>query len=97
LLKALDNRESKECLQKLAYEFFDAQSLFKSLKSISDVEVWIQTAIEKLRPDISDFTQEQVKYLLVMLVSEQAERDVQYNEFLKRFAMYVERSGGGIH
>jgi hypothetical protein len=96
LFKTLDNRESQECLQKLAYEFFDAQAVFKSLKSVSDTELWIQSAIEKIRPNISDYTEEQVKNLLKMLVVEQAERDGRYNDFLVNFSKYVGQNGGVI-
>lgn len=69
LVTKKDRLKAKQ-IAKIAYEFFDAESLLDEVASAKDIIEWKQMLIERLKPSIKSFETEEIDSLLALLVHE---------------------------
>ena len=72
-------------LQRLVYDFFEANKAIDNSRKYDDIRVWARSVVEKLNPTIKGYSVQQINILLALIVNEQILRDSDYNDLFCRF------------
>lgn len=72
-------------LQRLVYDFFEANKAIDNSRKYDDIRVWARSVVEKLNPTIKGYSDQQINILLALIVNEQILRDSDYNDLFCRF------------
>ena len=81
-------------LQKLVYNFFAGEKLMRQMHSCPDVHEWSEMAAKLLSPSVLDYASQKIDLILMLILQEQAIRDVQYTNLLNRFVeIHIEKGG----
>ena len=87
--------EGINTLRKLVYDFFEAEKAIDESKNNSDINEWIESVINKLNPDITNYSKRQINLVTALILYEQTIRDSSYGNIFSRFTE-IYRAGGGI-
>ena len=102
---SLDSKVKCDCLdyiessnmddfRKLIYDFFHAAYAIEQSVQQNDLREWVHSVVEKLDPSIQKFNQRQIDFIVAMILIEQCERNVAYQDILKSFTEVHQRDGG---
>ena len=102
---SLDSKVKCDCLdyietsnmddfRKLIYDFFHAAYAIEQSVQQNDLKGWVHSVVEKLDPSIQTFNQRQIDFIVAMILIEQCERNVAYQDILKSFTEVHQRDGG---
>lgn len=82
-------------LQRLIYDFLDAEKAISESASHSDIHDWVNAVLEKLDPSVKGYTKKQIDIAVMLIIYEQALRDSSYKSILNMF-IETYRNGGGV-
>ena len=102
---SLDSKVKCDCLdyiessnmddfRKLVYDFFHAAHAIEQSVQQNDLKEWVHSVVEKLDPSIQTFNQRQIDFIVAMILIEQCERNIAYQDILKSFTEVHQRDGG---
>lgn len=87
--------EGIKTLRKLVYDFFDAEKAIDASKQYSDIHEWVDSVLEKLCPDIKNYSRKQINLVTALILYEQTVRDSSYGNIFSRFTG-IYKNGGGV-
>ncbi len=89
-----EGKKAVESLRTLVYDFFRAEKAIQASKECKDIGNWSNRVVELLEPSLKGYTQRQINLVLALIVYEQAERDISYQDLFCRFTeLYWEKGG----
>ena len=88
-----DEEETIDNLQKLIYSFFNMDQAVKKAETYNDIIDWVNGVVEELNPDVKGYDEMQINHLLVLLINEQATRNIDYHDIFNRFTEIHRREG----
>ena len=91
-----DDESVLEPLRKLIYDFTSAEKAIEASKNANELNIWIQSVVDALKPSIKRYTNRQINLALALLLYEQTMRDSSYNDLFCRFTE-VYRSEGSVY
>ena len=93
-----DGRDKLEVLQRLAYEFFNAEQVLESAKSMEDIESWKSLVIDEMNPTLKGYAQHQINWVIALILQEQVLRDSAYKNTMLRYmeTLEIQKSKGMI-
>lgn len=91
---AAEKENAAESLQKLVYDFFDAEGAIKSSEDINDISAWVHNVVNRLKPTIQQYSRNQIDLVVALILLEQAAKDVTYRDALNRFTEVYKSKGG---
>ena len=91
-----DDESVFEPLRKLIYDFTSAEKAIEASKNANELNIWIQSVVDALKPSIKRYTNRQINLALALLLYEQTMRDSSYNDLFCRFTE-VYRSEGSVY
>ena len=78
----------------IAYSTFNAEETLKKAINITNVERLKKVVVENLSPSIKNFSREESEFLMLMLISEQRERDQRFTPMFNAFMDYLRKTDG---
>ena len=91
---ASENENTIDTLQKLVYDFFDAEKAINVSKDMNTIEDWVHSVVEQLDPSIKEYSNKQIDLLVALILLEQSSRDVSYRDVLNKFTEIYKSEGG---
>lgn len=82
-----------EALQKLVYDFFQAEKAIQSAVHYSDLESWYNAVVEHLNPSVKGYSDQQIELLMTLVILEKESRDPSYGGILCGFAEKLREKG----
>jgi len=82
-------------LRKLVYDFLNAEKAIDDSKQYSDIYEWVDSVVDKLRPEISSYSKKQINLVTALIIYEQTERDSSYGNILSSFTS-IYKNGGEV-
>lgn len=83
-----------ESLQKLIFDFLNAENAIKVSKQYDDIVSWVHCVVDNLRPSINKYSAEQIDSVMSLLICEQLSRDESYNDIFCKFIETYKAKGG---
>lgn len=80
----------------LVYNFLRAEKAIEASKGSNNIESWSRRVAELLEPSLEGYTRQQIDLVLAMVLSEQVERDVEYQELFNSFSEKYWKKGGVV-
>lgn len=90
------DKEAVKSLRMLVYEFFHAEKAIQASTECNTIEEWSSRVLEQLSPSLKGYTQQQIDLVLALILYEQAERNVSYQNLFIRFTEVYWEKGGVI-
>ncbi len=87
--------EGLKKLRKLIYDFLDAEDAIDKSKQYSDIYEWVDSVVEKLKPDIKNYSRKQINLVTALILYEKTVRDSSYGNLFSRFTG-IYKNGGGV-
>jgi hypothetical protein len=82
-----------QALQKLVYEFFEADNAFSKTTKFDNFDEWKRNIIANLSPSVKEYSESQVEIVLGLLLSEQVDRVISYRNILCQLASKMQNGG----
>ncbi len=82
-----DANEVLDALSKLAYDFFHAEEAINKAEKVEkkSISEWSNAVVSNLHPVVLNYANEQVDWLMSLIILEKANRDIGYNDVLYDF------------
>ena len=89
-----DREDELETLRHLIYQFLSAENAIRNSEQCNEIGQWIHAVVDKLQPSIKDYSKKQIDLAVALILYEQSEKDVAYNEVFCRFTEVYKTEGG---
>jgi len=89
-----DGSEAVESLRALVYDFLSAENAIIESRQCNDITEWVRTVVNKLNPSLKGYSNQQIDLAMALILFEQAERNVEYNDILCKFTELYQEKGG---
>ena len=92
----LDYMESSqmEDFRKLVYDFLHAKNAIELSVQCNNLNDWVHSVVNKLDPSIQKYNQKQIDFIVSLILLEQTERNINYQDLLISFVEEHKRNGG---
>lgn len=91
---AANDENGIEVLRGLIYDFLSAEDAIKASQKCDNINDWIHTVVNNLKPSINDFSKKQIDLAMALMLYEQVERDSAYSDVFCRFSEVYKANGG---
>lgn len=81
-------------LRHLLYRFLSAEEAIKTAAKCSNINDWVRTVIEGLKPSIKEYSNKQIDLVLALILYEKSLNDSAYNDVFCRFTEIYKSEGG---
>lgn len=93
-ISAEEGEKAMDFLQKLAYDFLQADEAIRMAENVSGIAEWTEAVWKGLNPSVKDYDGGTLGILMELIVSEKAERNIEYSKILDSYhELYAERGG----
>ena len=89
-----DGAEAVESLRALVYDFLSAENAIIESRQCNDITEWVRNVVNKLNPSLKGYSNQQIDLAMALILFEQAERNVEYNDILCKFTELYQEKGG---
>lgn len=79
-------------LAEVAYEFFNAEPLLNAANDITDIVEWQRMIIDKLRPSVKEFSENEISSLLSLLVHEHFMLNNKYEAIYRDYMEFIDNN-----
>ncbi|MEE0264639.1 MAG: hypothetical protein UD936_03340, partial [Acutalibacteraceae bacterium] len=96
LLEYINSEDDKalKSLQRLVYDFLEAAKAIDESTDINNIYDWVHFVVERLDPQIHEYSRKQVDLVVALILLEQSFRDVSYRNILNKFTEVYQSQGG---
>ena len=91
------NAEKENAIDKLRiliFDFLKAENAVKLSRNCNEFLEWSKKIVDTVNPSIKGYSKQQINLVLALIVYEQAERDVSYNDICCKFMELYKLNGG---
>lgn len=88
-----DDDKAVDSLAKLAYDFFHAEDAVNKARNNEDIFKWTKSVVNNLKPEVSSYENEQIDWLMSLIIAEKAKRDETYTDIFQRFIELYRENG----
>lgn len=89
-----DNEDALKSLRALVYDFLSAENAIIESRQCNDITEWVKSVVGKLNPSLNGYSNKQIDLAMALILYEQAERDVEYNNLFCKFTELYQEKGG---
>ena len=89
-----DDKSTLETLRVLIFDFLSAEQAIRSSRHCEDINAWIRSVVDGLKPSVKDYTNHQIDLVLALILYEQSARNPEYNDIFSRFTEIYQDEGG---
>lgn len=89
-----DEASAIEALRQLVYNFLSAEEAIRSAEHCNEISDWIHSVVDNLNPSIKDYSKRQIDLALALILYEQSERDISYQDLFDKFTEIYWSKGG---
>lgn len=89
-----DDENTLESLRVLIFDFLSAENAIKESRHCEDINAWVSSVVDGLKPPVKDYTNHQIDLVLALILYEQSTRDPEYNGIFSRFTEVYQDEGG---
>ena len=72
----------------------DAENAIKASRHCEDINAWVRSVVDGLKPSVKEYTNHQIDLLLALVLYEQSTRNPEYNDIFSRFTEVYQDEGG---
>lgn len=92
-LKYISSNSTNE-LRPLIFNFLSAKEAIEKASNQGVLSEWVKSVVEKLQPDIQNYSNMQINLVLALIIEEQTRRDSSYENISKSFTEVYKEKGG---
>ena len=89
-----DDENTLESLRALIFDFLSAENAIKESRHCEDINSWVRSVVDGLKPSVKEYTNHQIDLLLALVLYEQSTRNPEYNDIFSRFTEVYQDEGG---
>jgi len=89
-----DDENTLETLRVLIFDFLSAENAIKESRHCEDINSWVRSVVDALKPSVKDYTNHQIDLVLALILYEQTTRDSDYDGVFGRFTEIYQNEGG---
>ena len=89
-----DDENALETLRVLIFDFLAAEQAIRSSRHCEDINTWIRSVVDGLKPSVKEYTNHQIDLVLALILYEQSARNPEYNDIFSRFTEIYQDEGG---
>ena len=89
-----DDENTLETLRTLIFDFLSAENAIKASRHCEDINVWVRSVVDALRPSVKEYTNHQIDLVLALILYEQSIRDPEYDGVFCCFTEVYQDEGG---
>ena len=89
-----DDESTLETLRVLIFDFLSAENAIRESRQCEDINVWVRSVVDKLKPSIKEYTNHQIDLVLALILYEKSARDPEYDGIFYRFTEIYQDEGG---
>jgi len=89
-----DDENTLETLRVLIFDFLSAENAIKESRHCEDINAWVRSVVDALKPSVKDYTNHQIDLVLALILYEQTTRDSDYDGVFGRFTEIYQNEGG---
>ena len=91
---AVEKENAIESLQKLVYDFLEAEQAISLSSGINNLSDWVHSVVDRLAPSIQEYSRKQIDWVVAVILLEQSVRDASYRDVLNKFTEIYKNEGG---
>lgn len=89
-----DKENAVDSLRRLLYDFLTAEEAIKSCNRLNDLNHWVHSVVDALKPSIKNYSKKQIDLALALILHEQVLRDAKYDDLFVSFSEVYKTEGG---
>ena len=88
------NEDAVKALRALVYDFLSAENAIIESRQCNDITEWVKSVVSRLKPSVNGYSNKQLDLVMALILYEQAERDIEYNNLFCKFTELYQEKGG---
>ena len=75
-------------------DFLSAENAIIESRQCNDITEWVKSVVSRLKPSVNGYSNKQLDLVMALILYEQAERDIEYNNLFCKFTELYQEKGG---